>query len=144
MLTFNRPQYLPPGWRSYVHPEGALYFHRRSQLNVVTGDDLSSVAASSHIHYWSDEVIKMFGEIGIPLSDSYELHLEFNEDQLSCGYYIVDHLKRCIFWLEPVSTDDVGMNLAFSMEHLRESLTSITAPWIAAHPVMCRPYQVTG
>ena len=86
----------------------------------------------------------MFGEIGIPLSDSYELHLEFNEDQLSCGYYIVDHLKRCIFWLEPVFTDDVGMNLAFSMEHLRESLTSITAPWIAAHPVMCRPYQVTG
>ena len=143
MLTFNRPQYLPPGWRSYVHPEGALYFHRRSPLNVVTGDDLSSVAASSHIHYWSDEVMKMFGEIGIPLSDSYELLLEFNEDQLSCGYYIVDHLKRCIFWLEPVSTDDVGMGPAFSMEHLRESPTSIAALWITAHLVTCHPYQVT-
>ena len=63
----------------------------------------------------------MFGEIGVPLSDSYELYLEFDEDDLSCGYYIVDHSKRCVFWLEPVSTDDVGMNPAFSLEHLRTS-----------------------
>ena len=121
MLIPSRPQYLPPGWRSYVHPEGALYFHRNSQLNVVTGEDLSSVAASNHIYYWSEEVIKTFGEIGVPLSDSYELYLEFDEDTLSCGYYIVDHSKRCIFWLEPLSTDDVGMNPAFSLEHLRTS-----------------------
>jgi hypothetical protein len=124
----NRPQYLPPGWRSYVHPEGALYFHRNSKLNIVTGEDLSSVAASTHIYYWSDEVVKMFGEIGVPLSDSYELYLEFDEDDLSCGYYIVDHSKRCIFWLEPMSTEDVGMNPGFSLEHLREYLTTQSIP----------------
>jgi hypothetical protein len=116
------PQYLPPGWRSCVHPEGALYFHRVSQLNVVTGEDLSSVTASTHVYYWGDEIVKMFGEIGVPLSDSYELYLEFDQDELSCGYYIVDHSKRCIFWLEPVSTGDVGMNPAFSIDHLRYGL----------------------
>ena len=63
----------------------------------------------------------MFGEIGVPLSDSYELYLEFDEDELSCGYYIADHSKRCIFWLEPVSTEDVGMSPPFSQEHLRKS-----------------------
>lgn len=78
----------------------------------------------------------MLGEIGVPLSDSYELCLEFDEDELSCGYYIVDHSKRCIFWLEPVSTEDVGMNPAFSMEHLRKSTTSITALEIAVHLTM--------
>ena len=86
------------------------------------------MVASSHIYYWGDEVVKMFGEIGVPLSDSYELYLEFDEDELSCGYYIVDHSKRCIFWLEPVSTEDVGMNPAFSLEHLRKSPTSTTPP----------------
>ena len=88
----------------------------------MTGEELSSVAAS-HIYYWSDEVVKTFREIGVPLSDSYELYLEFDEDDLSCGYYIADHSKRCIFWLEPVSTEDVGMNPGFSMEHFREYLT---------------------
>jgi hypothetical protein len=91
-------------------------------LNVVTGEDLSSVVASTHIYYWSEEVVKLFGEIDVPLSDSYELYLEFDEDDLSCGYYIVDHSKRCIFWLEPVTTEDVGMNPAFSLEHLRYEL----------------------
>jgi len=81
----------------------------------------------------------MFGEIDVPLSDSYELYLEFDEDDLSCGYYIVDHSKRCIFWLEPVSTEDVGMNPAFSMEHLRECQTSFTALEIAAYLMPCVP-----
>ena len=75
----------------------------------------------------------MFGEIGVPLSDSHELYLEFNEDELSCGYYIIDHSKRSIFWLEPVFTEDIGMNPAFSMEHIRKPTTLITALEIAAH-----------
>ena len=104
-------------------------------MNVVTGEDLSSVAASSHIYYWSDEIVNMFGEIGVPLSDSYELCLEFDEDELSCGYYIVDHSRRCIFWLEPVSTEDVGVNPAFSVEHLRESMGLITALEIVTDPM---------
>jgi hypothetical protein len=112
-------------------------------LNVVTGEDLSSVAASSHVYYWSDEVVKMFGEIGVPLSDSYELYLEFDEDNLSCGYYIADHSKRCIFWLEPVFTEDVGMNPAFSMEHSREYPTSPAALEIAARLMPYPSCQVT-
>jgi len=128
------PQYLPPGWRSCIHPEGALYFHRTSQLNVVTGEDLSSAAASSHLYYWSDEIVNMFGEIGVPLSDSYELYLEFDEDELSCGYYVVDHSKRCIFWLEPVSTEDVGMNPAFSMEHIRYGLEEMYWSHVEFYP----------
>jgi len=70
----------------------------------------------------------MFAEIGVPLSDSYELYLEFDEDDLSCGYYIVDHSKRCIFWLEEVNTENIGMNPSFSTEHLREYPTPITTP----------------
>lgn len=82
--------------------------------------------ASTHVYYWADEIAKMFGEIHVPLSDSYELYLELNEDETGCGYYIADHSKRCIFWLEPVFTQDVGMNPAFSMEHVRKCLILIT------------------
>lgn len=110
----------------------------------MTGEDLSCVAASSHVYYWSDEIVNMFGEIGVPLSDSYELYLEFDEDELSCGYYIVDHSKRCIFWLEPVSTEDVGMNPAFSVEHIRKSTTSFTALEIVADPMTCPPVSGYG
>ena len=124
----NRPAYLPPGWGPYVHPEGALYFYRDSQLNVVTGDNLSSEVALQHVLYWSEEIMRMFGDIGVPFSDSYELCLEFDEDDLSCGYYIADHSKRCIFWLEPMSTEDVGMTPAFSLEHLRKQFSRITIP----------------
>jgi hypothetical protein len=75
----------------------------------------------------------MFGEVGVPLSDSYELYLEFYEDDLSCGYYIVDHSQRCVFWLEQVSTEDIEMSLSFSLEHLRQYFTLI------APSINCRP-----
>lgn len=107
-----------------MHPEGALYFHKNSELKIVTGENLSSAVVSEHVQHWSDQVVGMFGKVGFPLSESYELFLESREDDLSYGYYIVDHLKRCIFWLEPVLTEDVGMNPAFSLEHLREYHTS--------------------
>jgi hypothetical protein len=89
-------------------------------LSVVTGEDLSSVVASRHVYYWSDEVVKILEEITVPLSSSFELYLEYDQDQHRCGYYIVDHSKRSIFWLENLSTQTVGINPAFSQEHLRE------------------------
>ena len=70
----------------------------------------------------------MFEEKNFSLSDSYELCLEFCESGLSCGYYIADHSTRCIFWLDPVSTEDLEMNPAFSLEHLREHFAFVTAP----------------
>ena len=86
----------------------------------MTGEDLASAAVSTHVYHWSDEVAKILVETGVPLSNSYELCLEFDQNELGCGYYIVDHSKRSIFWLETVSTENVGMNPAFSQEHLRE------------------------
>ena len=99
------------------------------------------MVASNHVYYWSDEIVKMFGEICVPLSDSYELYLEFDEDELSCGYYIVDHSKRSIFWLEPVTTEDVGMNPTFSLEHTRECTSLITALEIVPDPMTSSVYQ---
>ena len=72
--------------------------------------------------------MKMFEDKSVPLSNSYELFLELDEDDGSCGYYIADHSKRCIFWLESVSTKDIGMLQGFSIEHLRKQFTRITIP----------------
>jgi hypothetical protein len=96
------------------------------KLHVVTAEDMPSESTSNRVQDFVEMIEGMFLGSKVPLTESYELYLEFDEDELRCGYYIVDHSAQCIFWLEDVSTEDVQINPAFSLEHLREYFTLIT------------------
>lgn len=55
---------------------------------------------------------------GIALSDSTELFLEPSEDLEFCRYYLADHAKRSLFWLDQVSTELLGYAQVASTSHL--------------------------
>lgn len=111
-----------------------------AKLKVITTEDISSTEILDRVQYFIEMVEGMFEDTGVPLSDSYELYLEFDQDGVGCGYYLVDHSTRCIFWLEKVWTEDLQINPAFSTQHLRECFTLITH---AAHLITCSSCQAT-
>lgn len=122
------PEALPSVWKYYTNPEGSRYFHKTSPLNVVTREDVFSKdpVAAGHIDDWSDMIMDMFQQETVALSYAYELFLEYDEDVLGCRYYIIDHSKRSVFWLESVSTEDLRMYSAWSTEHLGEYFILVT------------------
>jgi len=57
------------------------------------------------------------------LSENVELFLQPEEsDDDACGYYFVDHASRTDFWLEDVSSEDVGIPASTSPAQLRWAL----------------------
>lgn len=147
----NRPGYLPAGWGKYIHPDGFPYIYKNSagtpELNIVADGCLPQTKpetpenpedAKKEFDYkegceyadrYSKQIKEKLENRKIPLSSSYELYLELNEQQGGCGYYIVDHSRRTIFWPDPIeSTEELGMSTSFSQEHLRECFASIIVP----------------
>ncbi|CAL1699554.1 unnamed protein product [Somion occarium] len=81
--------------------------------------------SQQQILHWALVFAETVREQGIVLAPSVEVYLEPNEDGEFCRYYLADHVARVIFWLEPVSTEEVGLQPAISDEHLRHALEEL-------------------
>lgn len=68
--------------------------------------------------HWTGEITTAIEQLGIPLSEHFELCLELDDDESSCLYYIVDHSTRSTFWLEPIPTTLLDLAPVVSMSHL--------------------------
>jgi hypothetical protein len=110
--------YLPPDWAAYTHPEGQLYFHRNTELRVVTEAYLYRPEIMDKISSWTFKVEEALQIKGIKPTSTMELFLEPREDLESCGYYLVDHSTRSEFWIDQVSTELLGLPPVVSTSHL--------------------------
>lgn len=52
------------------------------------------------------------------LPQASEAFLELDECMTSCGYYFVDYDTQSIFWIEEVTTADLGLSPVMSEGHL--------------------------
>ncbi|KAJ7619660.1 hypothetical protein FB45DRAFT_931357 [Roridomyces roridus] len=94
-------------WTPHRHPEGALYFVHKGPWRIFTDaylyDDkiLKKVdACVQHVHArlsTKDSELDA-DEVDIVLLEPDEDH--DSEKPLTCGYYLVDHLSRTIFWMD--------------------------------------------
>ncbi|KAH8101124.1 hypothetical protein BXZ70DRAFT_934529 [Cristinia sonorae] len=116
------PPYLPPLWAECVHPEGSYYFVRNSQPRVVTEANLRKPEIQKKIADWLDDINTFLTANDIQLPPTVELTLDPSEDLEDCAYYFVDHASRIEFWVDPVSTDQLGMRTSMSEAHLRYAL----------------------
>jgi hypothetical protein len=67
---------------------------------------------------FAKQIEELILERNIVLGDSAELFLQIDDDDpQSCGYYLVDHTSRTIFWLEDVSMEDLGIPPVISASH---------------------------
>ncbi|KAF8447269.1 hypothetical protein L210DRAFT_926720 [Boletus edulis BED1] len=99
----------PPGWQSFVHPEGNLFFYY-AELRLFTdtyitvdnglGEDI--VLSASHlVHEATQKNL---------LDDRTELVLNVissGPTRHACQYYFVDHISRRLFWLTDVKVGKV-------------------------------------
>ncbi|KAK7435505.1 hypothetical protein VKT23_019627 [Stygiomarasmius scandens] len=113
----TNPQYLPPNWSSYVHPEGQLYFARDGPLRVVTELYMYSPKLMAKVLSWVVRIEDILEEKQIPFSENIELFIMLEDDD--CLYYFVNHATRTQFWLEEVDTSSVGIPDYDSPSHLK-------------------------
>ncbi|KZT69941.1 hypothetical protein DAEQUDRAFT_709260 [Daedalea quercina L-15889] len=116
------PQYLPPGWCAYTHPEGQHYFSHDSNPRVITEANLYSLATQEVVALWIEEFQRQCIERNITVLDDAEFYLEPDEESNSCRYYVADYANRVIFWLEEVATDLLGLPATVTDSHLRIAL----------------------
>ncbi|EEB90677.1 hypothetical protein MPER_11083 [Moniliophthora perniciosa FA553] len=117
------PQYLPPGWSPYTHPEGQLYFFRNTPLRIVTESYLYDSQTLTKALHWSKHIESILEDKQIPLSQHIELFIYIEDD--GCSYYLVNHATQTQFWLEEVDTSELGLSDLDSDSHLRLALTEL-------------------
>ena len=88
---------------------------------MVTEADLYSQAVQERVSYWLDEIDKRIAARDIHLPETVELTLILNDDPELCDYYLIDHVSRVEFWLDPSSTEELKLTRAVSETHLSKS-----------------------
>ncbi|KAJ4490175.1 hypothetical protein J3R30DRAFT_3360969 [Lentinula aciculospora] len=116
LMSPHRPHYLPSRWTAHTHPEGQLYFHRNSALQVTTDAYLYATEILDKVLLWVKIIEDLLEEKNIPLSDSVELYILLED--AGCAYYLVDHASRSQFWLEAIPSEDLGIPNVDSPSHL--------------------------
>lgn len=138
----------PPGWKEYTHPLGALYFYHEEYVRSLLSS--SPVKNSSHLDVQSSQRIlteaylyddatyqATMGFIHsiqtflhhheIKLESDTEIVLDITEnDGFVCGYYLVSHTRRVIFWLDDFPTSYICSPVipVLSLSHLSAFLRS--------------------
>ncbi|KIK68523.1 hypothetical protein GYMLUDRAFT_92048 [Collybiopsis luxurians FD-317 M1] len=110
------PQYLPPQWAAYTHPEGQLYFYRNSALKITTDAYLYSSEILVKVLFWAKKLEAMLEEKQIPLSETMELYIMIEGND--CAYYFIDHVSKSSFWLESIQSEELGIPHVDSPSHL--------------------------
>lgn len=114
-------------WLSFVHPEGQLYHHMKcGHFSVVTEENVLNNETDNLLSSYLTVIENRILECGILLPQACELFVELRFDESSqtstCAYYFVDHYSRCLFWLEPTSSELLDMGMVVSDSHLDTAL----------------------
>ncbi|KAJ6462389.1 hypothetical protein C8R47DRAFT_1158464 [Mycena vitilis] len=106
-LEHSLPQ-LREGWSSYIHPEGQPYFHRCSDgvFQVVTESQIQDAGVLERLVPYLDEIQRLLVATRSEMSVNLELYVQLEEE--GCGYYLVEHAARKIFWLHEQCIKDLA------------------------------------
>ncbi|KAG8929752.1 hypothetical protein FRC02_005100 [Tulasnella sp. 418] len=58
----------------------------------------------------------------LPVSSEVYLELQSDPSQGECRYYLIDHSTRVPFWVDDVSTEELGLEPVASTDHMRSML----------------------
>ncbi|KAF7428141.1 hypothetical protein PC9H_007361 [Pleurotus ostreatus] len=101
-LSIRMTDDAPVGWTRYEHPKGPTYFHHESK-NIFTNTLLGTSANLDTISRFITSFESFVSDNRIHLDPSSELVFALSESGKSagrCGYYLVDHQNRTVFWLD--------------------------------------------
>ncbi|TFY69317.1 hypothetical protein EVG20_g3202 [Dentipellis fragilis] len=118
------PQLLsvPRGWESFVHPEGKVYFRRRSHPVILTESYICRPEIFTALLSWIGVIEDWIRELPLVLHESVHIWAQLSADQNSCMYSLIDHAQRSVFWLQALTTDVLGLSESVSQSHLSQLL----------------------
>ncbi|VDC07562.1 unnamed protein product [Peniophora sp. CBMAI 1063] len=106
-------------WAGYTHPEGKIYHARGMSPRIVTEVDVKSDAILRMVNAYVGLIFGWASELELELGSSIELFVEPLVASGACGYYLVDHGSRVIFWLQDCSVYDLKLPDASSPQNLK-------------------------
>ncbi|KAJ7500743.1 hypothetical protein B0H11DRAFT_2225139 [Mycena galericulata] len=90
-------------WTPHQHPEGALYFVQQ-QNRLFTDENLYDDAILTKVNACVSRIIGCLEDKkSVGPADDIDIVLDLIEDRsetIKCGYYLVDHSTRSIFWMD--------------------------------------------
>ena len=99
----------PAGWTEHVQAEGQLYFHEANR-RFVTEANIRKPEAFRLVTRWMVCIEKKAEALQIPITESTEIMVQLDQDdENACGYYMVDHDSGSIFWLDEISSEELGI-----------------------------------
>ncbi|GJJ15060.1 hypothetical protein Clacol_009335 [Clathrus columnatus] len=113
--------YTQEGWKCYIHPEGLKYYYH-PQHRVLTDANIQVPLIYARIHSSMNEFFRLCSNRSIDLPPSYEVVLELDDQDYTCGYYVVDNDRQTVFFLEPSYTPDLGLPDPASIDNLKLQL----------------------
>ncbi|KAH7914536.1 hypothetical protein BJ138DRAFT_999902, partial [Hygrophoropsis aurantiaca] len=93
------------GWKSCVHPEGALYFFH-SASRVYTDYDVREPHAAETLQLCINSLQDELTKLNITLSSNIDVMMDLVKTgkKWACKYYLINHGTRCLFWVHPMNT----------------------------------------
>ncbi|KAF7361073.1 hypothetical protein MSAN_01138200 [Mycena sanguinolenta] len=107
LTTFTPKNSPPEGWTTSQHPEGAQYFfheEKRVFTDANLFDPATVVFINENIRTVNDFV--RAHNVDLPPGVDLVLHESiFADESKGCLYYFVNHLNRCVFWIDNVGSE---------------------------------------
>lgn len=105
---------VPPGWVTFVHPEGARYFMNQrtrtfTEMNICDEEICEDI--EYYMQYLLDELQQVIEQKNLDLDlQQVDLVVEpkvFDDNSVVCCYYFANHRERCLFWLDDFHAKDI-------------------------------------
>ncbi|KAJ7664025.1 hypothetical protein DFH06DRAFT_1324512 [Mycena polygramma] len=125
---------LPDGWLCFVHPEGQPYFLRYGNgiLQVLTESWIKDAGVLTKLGPYVEEIERLLLEMGIEMTDTLELYIQLEEE--GCGYYLVEHSMRTMFWLHDQTIDDLDLSVVTSKIALNAQIEGLYCTHVENFP----------
>lgn len=112
-------------WKPYTHAEGSVYLSRWLSPCVVTEPNVRMEAALNMADACVRSILEWASELELELGFSIELFVEPDASG-TCGYYLVDHGSRVLFWLQDCETSELGVLNGSSAQNLSAHAIAVT------------------
>ncbi|KAJ6452222.1 hypothetical protein C8R45DRAFT_1113096 [Mycena sanguinolenta] len=128
LTMFVRPNTPPDGWTACEHPEGALYFFHEEK-RVFTDANIFSTETRVFINDNLRAMNDFIRVHSVHLEPGVDLVLDeyiYSDGSKGCQYYFVNHLGRCVFWMDNTESDVFPVTFEVkcmaSASHIRHEL----------------------
>ncbi|TFK26151.1 hypothetical protein FA15DRAFT_667829 [Coprinopsis marcescibilis] len=120
---------LPDQWISYVHPEGTRYYVKpTSNLSLITEARIDDADQYQKIDHYFGAITEYIRKYNIQLPPNPFLVLELRNSG-NCGYYFVNHQKRCLFWLDSFDYSDMVQHVRIKHTTSHVGLQMLSHYW---------------